>query len=281
MKARQGCYAIACLCRVLGVSSSGYYAWRQRSPSRRARENERLSRQIAGIHAASRGTYGAPRVQAELLAAGESVSRQRVARLLRALGLQGVTRRRRLCTTRADREAEVAPDRVRRRFEASGPHRLWVADITYVPTREGFLYLATVLDVFRRKVVGWAMGARQTAALVRSALDMALQARAARGVIFHADRGSQYTALAFTRRCEQAGVRQSMGARGNCFDNAMAESFFATLECELLQRSSCATREQAACEIFRFLEGFYNRRRRHSALGYLSPADFERRAARN
>ncbi len=157
---------------------------------------------------------------AELLAAGESVSRQRVARLLRALGLQGVTRRRRLCTTQADREAQVAPDRVRRRFEACGPHRLWVADITYVPTREGFLYLATVLDVCSRKVVGWAMGARQTAALVRSALDMALQARAARGVIFHSDRGSQYTALAFSRRCEQAGVRQSMGARGNCFDKA-------------------------------------------------------------
>ena len=276
MKAHRADYPIAVMCRVLGVSASGYYAWLKRSPSRRARENEELSERIAAIHADSRGTYGARRVHAELTAEGRSVSRQRVERLMRALGLQGEHRRRPRGTTRADCAAAAAPDRVERRFEASEPNRLWVADITYVTTQEGFLYLAAVMDVFSRKVVGWAMGARQTAELVRSALDMALAARGARGVIFHSDRGSQYTALAFTSRCAEAGVLQSMGAVGSCYDNAMAESLFATLECELLRRAPFATREEATTEIFRFLEGFYNRRRRHSALGYLAPAEFER-----
>ena len=162
----------------------------------------------------------------------------------------------------------MAPDRVQRRFEAAKPNQVWVADITYVPTQEGFLYLATVLDVFSRKVVGWAMSARQTVELVQSALEMALEQRAARGVVFHSDRGCQYTALAFSQR--------SMERVGSCFDNAMAESLFATVECELLQRTPFESRQQAQGEIFKFLEGFYNRRRRHSALGYLSPVEFER-----
>ena len=264
------------MCRVLGVSPSGYYAWRGRPPSRRARENAALSRRIEAIHVESRQTYGARRVHAELQARGVSVSRQRVARLMRAQGLEGVTRRKRRCTTRRDREAAVAPDRVQRRFEACEPNRLWVADITYVPTLEGFVYLATVLDVFSRKVVGWAMSVRQTVELVEAALEMALETRAARGVVFHSDRGSQYTALAFSRRCVEAGIERSMGAAGNCYDNAMAESLFATLECELLQRVPFATREEAETEIFVFLEGFYNRKRRHSALGYLCPVEFER-----
>ena len=264
------------MCRVLGVSTSGYYAWRQRLPSRRARQNEVLSRRIGVIHAESRQTYGARRVHAELQAEGVLVSRQRVGRLMRALGLQGVTRRRRRCTTRRDPQAAVAPDRVERRFEATAPNRLWVADITYVPTLEGFVYLAMVLDVFSRKVVGWAMSARQTAELVQSALELAITTRAARGVVLHSDRGSQYTALAFTRQCAQAGIERSMGAAGNCYDNAMAESFFATLECELLQRAPFASREEAQLEIFEFLEAFYNRKRRHSGLGYLSPVDFEK-----
>ena len=264
------------MCRVLGVSPSGYYAWRGRPPSRRARENEALSRRITAVHAESREIYGARRVHAELWAAGVVVSRQRVARLMRALGRQGVTRRRRRCTTRRDREAAVAPDRVQRRFEAAKPNQVWVADITYVPTQEGFLYLATVLDVFSRKVVGWAMSARQTVELVQSALEMALETRAARGVVFHSDRGCQYTALAFSQRCAEAGIQRSMGRVGSCFDNAMAESLFATVECELLQRTPFKSREQAQGEIFKFLEGFYNRRRRHSALGYLSPVEVER-----
>ena len=276
MRVNQARYPIACMCRVLGVSPSGYYAWRGRPPSRRARENEALSRRITAIHAKSREIYGARRVHAELWAAGVAVSRQRVARLMRALGRQGVTRRRRRCTTRRDREAAVAPDRVQRRFEAAKPNQVWVADITYVPTQEGFLYLATVLDVFSRKVVGWAMSARQTVELVQSALEMALETRAARGVVFHSDRGCQYTALAFSQRCAEAGIQRSMGRVGSCFDNAMAESLFATVECELLQRTPFKSREQAQGEIFKFLEGFYNRRRRHSALGYLSPVEFER-----
>ena len=275
VRAYQDRYPIACMCRVLGVSASGYYAWRKRPPSQRAQASEALSRRIAAIHADSRQTYGARRVHAELAAAGVRVSRQRVARLMRALGLQGVTRRRRRCTTRRDGSAAVAPDRVQRCFEATEPNRLWVADITYVPTLEGFVYLATVLDVFSRKVVGWAMSIRQTVELVQSALEMALHTRAAVGVIFHSDRGSQYTAVAFSQRCAEAGIERSMGATGNCYDNAMAESLFATLECELLQRVPFATREQAERELFAFIEGFYNRRRRHSALGYLSPVEFE------
>ena len=261
---------------MLGVSTSGYYAWRRRPPSRRAQANRALSREIAQIHEQSRGTYGARRVQAQLRVDGSGVSQRRVARLMRAGGLQGVTRRR-VTTTRRDPQATVAADQVRREFHAEEPNRLWVADITYVPTAEGFVYLATVLDVFSRKVVGWAMSARQTAALVSSALAMAVDTRAPRAVVLHSDRGCQYTALAFTRSCEQAGVQRSMGAVGSCYDNAMAESLFATVECELLQRVRFATREQARSEIFRFLEGFYNLRRRHSALGYRSPAEFERR----
>ena len=190
------------MCRLLGVSTSGYYGWRVRSPSRRAQQNKELSRRIEAIHAESRQTYGA----------------RRVARLMRALGLQGVTRRKRRCTTRRDAQAAVAPDRVQRRFAASEPNRLWVADITYVPTLEGFVYLATVLDVFSRKVVGWAMSARQTVDLVQSALGMAVTARAAPGVVLHSDRGSQYTALVFTRQCTAAGIERSMGSAGDCFD---------------------------------------------------------------
>ena len=264
------------MCRVLGVSTSGYYAWRKRPPSRRAQQDKALSERIRAIHEQSRQTYGARRVQAELRAQGVVVSQRRVARLMRALGLVGVTRRKRRNTTRRDPQAAVAPDRVKRRFEAAEPNRLWVADITYVPTQEGFVFLAMVLDVFSRKIVGWAMSARQTVELVRSALDLALETRAAQGVVFHSDRGSQYTALAFSRRCAQAGIERSMGAAGNCFDNAMAESFFATVECELLQRVPFGSRAEAEQELFVFVEAFYNRKRRHSALGYLSPADFEK-----
>ena len=173
---------------------------------------------------------------------------------MRASGLQGVTRRRRVSTTQSDRQATVAPDRVERCFEASEPNRLWVADITYVPTVEGFLYLATVLDVFSRKVVGWAMSARQTAALVLEALQMAIDTRAPRKVVFHSDHGTQYTALAVAARCDQADILRSMGTVGDCYDNALAESLFATVECELLQRVRLTNREEAKTEIFRFLE---------------------------
>jgi len=264
------------MCRVLGVSASGYYAWRKRPPSRRAAENEALIGRIRAIHEQSRQTYGARRVHAELRSQGVVVSRQRVARLMRCLGLTGVTRRKRRNTTRRDPQAAVAADRVKRQFSAAEPNRLWVADITYVPTLEGFVFLAMVLDVFSRKIVGWAMSARQTVELVQTALTMAVQTRGARGVVFHSDRGSQYTAVAFTRQCAATGIERSMGAVGNCYDNAMAESFFATVECELLQRVPFASRQEAEQQLFVFLEAFYNRKRRHSALGYLSPTEFER-----
>ena len=267
------------MCRVLEVSTSGYYAWRSREVSRRAREDQELTRSIEQIHRESRLTYGSPRIWAELRENGVPIGRKRVARLMRAAGLVGVTRRRYHHTTRRDPAARPAPDLVDRSFEAAGPNQLWVADITYIPTHAGFLYLAVVLDVWSRKIVGWAMSSRLTTQIVLDALDMALEQRApAAGVIHHSDQGCQYTSIGFGGRCREAGVRPSMGSVGDCFDNAMCESFFATLECELLDRSSFIDRSVAEMAVFDFIEGFYNTRRRHSALGYLSPTAFEARS---
>ena len=267
------------MCRVLGVSSSGYYAWRRRRPSARARRDEGLREAIRAIHEDSRGTYGVPRMHAELSAQGCRVSRKRVARLMREAGLAGVSRRRGTRTTRADSSHRAAPDRVERHFKADAPDRLWVADITYVPTWAGFLYLAVVLDVFSRRVVGWSMANHLRTELVLHALNMALAQRRPEQVIHHSDQGTQYTSLAFGKRCREMGVIPSTGSVGDCFDNAMAESFFATLECELIDRRSFRTQAEARMALFEFLEGWYNTRRRHSALGYLSPNDFERAAA--
>ena len=228
------------------------------------------------IHARSRGTYGAPRVHAELSESGVAVSRKRVARVMRAAGIAGVSRRRGPRTTRRDTQARPAPDLVERRFEADAPNRLWVSDITYVPTLAGFLYLAIVLDVFSRRVVGWAMAAHLRTALVIEALEMAVAQRRPEAVVHHSDQGCQYTSLAFGARCRKWGVAQSMGSVGDCFDNAMAESFFATLECELLDRTTLSTHAEARAAVFDFVEGWYNTRRRHSALGQMSPLEFER-----
>jgi putative transposase len=266
----------ATMCRVLGVSASGYYARQQRPPSARARADGELSAQIAAIHQCSRATYGAPRIHEELLAAGIHVGRKRVARLMKATGLSGVSRRRWVTTTVRDHDAQPAPDLVERNFSASGPNRLWVADISYIPTWTGFLYLAVVLDVFSRRIVGWAMETSLRTELVLQALNMALGQRRPGGVIHHSDHGSQYTSFAFGKRCEQAGVRPSMGSVGDCFDNAMCESFFATLECELLDRRRFKTQIEARIAIFEFIEGWYNPHRRHSALDYLSPINYER-----
>ena len=235
---------------------------------------------IRAIHEVSGGTYGAPRVHAELMAGGCRVSRKRVARLMREAGLAGVSRRRGMRTTRVDQSHCVVPDRVERQFQADAPDRLWVADVTYVPTWTGFVYLAIVLDVFSRRVVGWSMTHHLRTELVLGALNMALGQRRPDGVVHHSDRGSQYTSLAFGKRCREMGVVPSTGSAGDCFDNAMAESFFATLECELIDRRSFRTQAEARLAIIQFIEGWYNPRRRHSALGYLSPNDYERSAAK-
>jgi len=263
------------MCQVLGVSPSGYYAWRQRPLSLRARADVKLSAEIQAIHRESRGTYGAPRVHAELAARGMHVGRKRVARLLRAAGLHGVSRRRVVPTTIRDERARPAPDLVERQFQAAGPDRLWVADITYVPTWTGFLYLAVVLDAWSRRVIGWAMESHLRTELVLAALNMAIAQRRPRDVIHHSDQGCQYTSLAFGQRCREADVRPSMGSVGDAYDNALCESFFATLECELLDRQRFRTQVEARLAVFDFIEGWYNPRRRHSGLAYLSPMIFE------
>ena len=275
MAASQAVMSVRAMARLLGVSRSGYYGWRGRGVSQRARGDERLKVKIAAAHAASRGTYGAPRIRAELASQGIRTSRKRVARLMRALELRGVSRRRRVGSTNRDAPARPAPDLVDRNFVATTLDQLWVADITYIPTQTQMLHLAVVLDACSRKVVGWAMAVHARATLVLEALDMALEQRGPEGVIHHSDQGCQYTSYAFGHRCRRAGVRPSMGSVGDCYDNAMAESFFATLECELLERTRFPNPKAAGEATFEFIEAWYNPHRRHSALGYLSPVDFE------
>lgn len=264
------------MCRILEVSPSGYYAWLKRPPSKRAQEDIELTKRIKVIHKRSKGIYGAPRIHAELAAEGVRVGRKRVARLMKAAHLQGVSRRKYYVTTRRAKKVRPAPDLVQRNFIAKGPDRLWVADITYILTWAGPLYLAVVLDVWSRRVVGWAMATHLRTKLVLDALRMAIQQRRPDGVIHHSDQGSQYTSLAFGNRCLEAQIIPSMGSVGDCFDNAMCESFFATLECELLDRCTFRTIEEARSSVFEFIEGWYNPHRRHSALDYLSPIDYER-----
>ena len=275
MTAHQAVHPVATMCRVLGVSPSGYYVWRKRPLSTRAKTDVVLTAHIAVVHRDSRGTYGVPRIHAELTAQGIPIGRKRIARLMRAAGLQGVSRRK-VRTTVRDETARPAPDLVDRQFTAAEPDRLWVADITYVPTGAGLLYLAVVLDVWSRRIVGWAMAAHLRTELVLAALDMALAQRRPRNVIHHSDQGCQYTSLAFGGRCRAAGVRPSMGSVGDAYDNAMCESFFATLECELLDRHRFRTQADARLAVFDFIEGWYNPRRRHSSLEYLSPMMYER-----
>ncbi len=281
MERQKATHHIATMTRTLGVSRSGFYARRRRPKTLRAMEDEVLLDMITRIHTESRGTYGAPRIQAELrLAQGISCSRRRIARLMRQAGLQGVSRRRlhRPTTTVRDEAATPARDLVQREFPATAPNLLWVADITYIPTLEGFLYLAAVLDVCTRRCVGWAMRHTLATEIVTAALDMAIQrARPQAGLIHHSDHGSQYTSTVFGQRCAEAGIVPSMGTVGDAYDNALAESFFATLECELIDREQFITREDARTKVFDYLETFYNPRRRHSALDYLSPIAYERR----
>jgi len=269
-------YTIAMLCRVLEVSPSGYYAWCNRPPSKRRLNDLLLGDRIEAVHRDAHGVYGRPRLHAELRDLGIRISGKRLARLMKERGICGVSRRSSTITTVRDKDARPAPDLVDRNFRADRPNQLWVADITYIPTWAGFLYLAIVLDAYSRKVVGWAIANHLRTELVLEAFEMAIYRRQPRDVIHHSDQGCQYTSIAFGKRCKEAGVRPSMGSVGDAYDNAMCESFNATLECELLARHSFPTHRAAKLAIFDYIEGFYNTRRRHSALGYLSPNNFER-----
>lgn len=268
-------HSVRMMCRLLGCSASGFYAWGKRSPSKRAQADAALLERIRQIHERSRGTYGVPRVHAELASDGILVGKKRVARLMRAANLEGVSRRRKY-QSRRRRKEQVAPDLVDRDFTATAANQLWVADITYVPTWTGWLYVAVVLDAWSRRIVGWSMDTHLRTELVLDALNMAVGQRRPTNVVHHSDQGCQYTSIAFGIRCREAGVRPSMGSSGDAYDNAMCESFFATMECELLDRCRFGTQAEARMAVFDFIEGFYNPRRRHSALDYLSPIDYER-----
>lgn len=276
MKANQATQSVAQMCRLLGISKSGYYAWLNRPISARAREDIALTAKIHAIHRFSRETYGAPNIHAELADTHQiRVGRKRVARLMRAAGLRGASLRKFVVTTTSDPKATHAVDLVERRFYSEGPDRLWVSDITYIPTWAGFVYLAVVLDVYSRRIVGWAMETHLKTELILAALEMALVQRRPAGVIHHSDRGCQYTSYAFGKRCKEAHVMPSMGSVGDAYDNAMAESFFATLERELLSRRRFRSQAEAKMAVFDWIEGWYNPHRRHSSLGYRSPINYE------
>jgi putative transposase len=277
VKVNQATHRVGVMCRLLRVSRSGYYAWLERPMCARARRDLALTGTIAAIHRKSRETYGSPMIHAELADDhGIRVGRKRVARLMRAAGLRGATLRRYVVTTQVDPRGSRAVDLVDRQFYSDGPNRLWVADITYIPTWSGFLYLATVLDVYSRRIVGWAMETHLRTELILAALNMAITQRQPVGVIHHSDRGCQYTSYAFGKRCQEAGVMPSMGSVGDAYDNAMAESFFATLERELLNRRNFHSQAEAKMAVFEYIEGWYNPHRRHSSLGYKSPVNYER-----
>jgi putative transposase len=268
------------MCRALKVSKSGFYGWRVRAPSARARADAVLSEKIARIHRESRETYGAPRIHFELRTTlGVRCAKKRVARLMQEAGLFGCGGRRRKARTTLRSQTErtpPAPDLVKRNFAPEAPDRLWVADITYVRTWEGWLYLAFLLDTYSRRIVGWSMANNLRTELVLDAVNMAIYTRRPKpGLIHHSDRGSQYTSVEFGSRLKEAGLLLSMGSVADAYDNSMAESFVSTLKRELIHRHSWPNRQTARTAIFEFIEGFYNTRRRHSALGHLSPSEYE------
>jgi putative transposase len=275
--AEKACYPITMLCRLVDVSRAGYYTWLRRTPSARAQADAELIDAIRAIHHKSRQSYGVPRVHAELRANGQRVSRKRVARLMRTAGLRGCGRRRRVRTTVSDPQATPAPNSVARQFTVAGVNQLWITDLTYLRTAEGWLYLAALLDAHSRRVIGWAMADHMRVELALEALEMAVSARQpVRGeLVHHSDRGSQYTADAYQAVLAKQGIRCSMSRKGNCLDNAMAESFFATLKRELLPEEGWPTKEEARAAVFEWIAVYYNRQRRHSSIGYRTPVDFE------
>jgi putative transposase len=270
-------YPISLMSRVLGVNRTAFHAWERRPPSQRALEDAFLTERICEIHRDNRGVYGAPRIHAELrMGEGIKVSKKRVERLMAEAGISGLLPKKRGRTTIRVPGVRVADDLVERDFRPAAPNVLWVADITYLRSWEGWLYLAAVQDAFSRAIVGWSMADHMRAELVVDALQMGLaRRRPDTGLIHHSDQGSQYVSLAFGQRARDAGIAVSMGSKGDCFDNAVAESFFATLKKELVHRSSWPTRRELQSAVFDYIESFYNRERRHSTLGYLSPREYE------
>lgn len=269
-------YRIAALCRNLNVSKAGYYAWREREQSARAKRDAELIKQITRVHECSRKTYGSPRIHADLLAKGVKASRKRIARLMRQNSLRGKKTRRFRVTTKSKHSYAISPNLLNRRFQVEAPNRVWVADITYFSTGERWLYLAVVIDLYSRRVIGWSMSNRIDVALVLDALRMALSKRRVSGeVIVHTDRGSQYACTDYYRFLREHGLKPSMSRKGDCWDNAVAESFFATLKGELACATIWKTRDEARSAIFQYIESWYNRERRHSTIGYLSPVTFE------
>jgi transposase InsO family protein len=272
-------YPVSTMCRVLEVAVSGFYAWLKREPSRRSQQNTGLGEQIVRIYQQNRQVYGSPRIHAVLHAEGQRCGKKRVARLMRELGLSARPRQHRTRTTDSQHEQPVAPNLLNREFTATAPNTKWVADITAIWTTEGWLYLAVVLDIYSRLVVGWAMDAHRDEALVEQAARMALAQRQPEpGLLHHSDRGSQYTATDYRELLSQSGIVMSMSGKGECYDNALMESFCGTLKSECVDRQSFASRAQARLVIFEYLEVFYNRQRLHSSLGYLSPVTYELRA---
>jgi putative transposase len=276
VSAEKANFEVRVMCRVLGLAPSAYYDWERHQRSKRALRDDELLERIGRIFARFRGRYGAPRVRRELSAEGQSVSRKRVARLMRQAGLRAKGRRKYKATTDSTHSLPVAPNLLARDFHADRPDAVWVSDITYIWTRQGWMYLAVIIDLYSRRVVGWSLAERMTASLVCDALDAAVSRRRPNaGLTFHSDRGSQYASAVFRRRLWRHQMRQSMSRRANCWDNAVAESFFATLKKELVRDYTFDSREQARAELFEYIEVFYNRQRAHSLLGYETPQAFE------
>ena len=276
IRAEKAKHSVPALCRMLGVSPSGFYAWSKRGPSARAIEDARLGTQIVTSHGGGRGAYGSPRILRDLRADGERTSRKRIARLMRERGLAGQIERRWRHPSSAPTTAECMPNTLNRGFVVAAPDQVWASDITYVRTWEGWLYLAVVIDLFSRRVVGWSMQNHMRTDLVLSALTMAIGQRLPDpGLLQHSDRGSQYTSDDYQRALRSHGIECSMSGRGNCWDNAVVESFFGTLKQELVYRRAWPTRQEAAAAIHEYIEVFYNRRRLHSTLDYRTPAEYE------
>lgn len=280
IQAHAGRYSLRLMCRTLAVSPAGYYAWRARPESARAAATRELLTDIQQIHRESRQTYGSPRIWHALREPGSRVGEHRVARLMRRNGLRAKTMTKWRATTQSAHPFPVAANQLNRQFAVAAPNQVWAGDLTYIWTIEGWLYLAVLLDLYSRAVIGWAMGSRLTGELTRQALEMALHRRQPKpGLLHHSDRGSQYAATAYQQQLRAAGMIGSLSRRGNCWDNACVESFFGTLKRELIHHRQYQSREDARQEIFEYLEVFYNRQRRHSTLGYQSPAEFEAKAA--